>query len=36
MDVVDRIAHVPTGEWGPLKGDAPLKPIVIEKASVVE
>jgi cyclophilin family peptidyl-prolyl cis-trans isomerase len=36
MDVVDRIAHVPTGEWGPFKADAPLKPIVIEKITVVE
>ncbi|HSD75621.1 MAG TPA: peptidylprolyl isomerase [Steroidobacteraceae bacterium] len=36
MDVIDRIAHVPTGEWGPFKQDAPLKPIVIEKATVVE
>jgi cyclophilin family peptidyl-prolyl cis-trans isomerase len=36
MDVVDRIAHVPTGEWGPFKDDAPLKPIVIEKITVVE
>lgn len=36
MDVVDRIAHVPTGEWGPFKEDAPLKPIVIEKITVVE
>ena len=36
MDVVDRIAHVPTGEWGPFKADAPLKPIVIEKITVVD
>ena len=36
MDVVDRIAHVPTGEWGPFKQDAPLKPIVIEKITVLE
>ncbi len=35
MDVIDRIAHVPTGEWGPFKQDAPLKPIVIEKATIV-
>ncbi len=36
MDVIDRIAHVSTGEWGPFKQDAPLKPIVIEKATVLE
>ncbi len=36
MDVIDRIAHVATGEWGPFKQDAPLKPIVIEKATVLE
>jgi cyclophilin family peptidyl-prolyl cis-trans isomerase len=36
MDVVDRIGHVPTGEWGPFKQDAPLKPIVIEKVTIVE
>ena len=36
MDVIDRIAHVPTGEWGPFKQDAPLKPIVIEKITVLE
>jgi cyclophilin family peptidyl-prolyl cis-trans isomerase len=36
MDVIDRIAHVPTGEWGPFKQDAPLKPIVIEKVTIVE
>ncbi len=36
MDVIDRIAHVPTGEWGPFKQDAPLKPVVIEKATIVE
>ena len=36
MDVVDRIAHVATGEWGPFKEDAPLKPFVFEKITVVE
>jgi cyclophilin family peptidyl-prolyl cis-trans isomerase len=36
MDVVDRIGHVPTGEWGPFKTDAPLKPIVIEKITIIE
>lgn len=35
MDVIDRIAHVPTGESGPFKQDAPLKPIVIEKATII-
>lgn len=36
MDVIDRIGHVPTGSWGPFKQDAPLKPVVIEKATILE
>lgn len=31
MEVVDRIGNVPTGNHGPFKEDAPLKPVVIEK-----
>jgi len=31
MDVVDRIANVPTGSHGPIKQDVPLKPVIIEK-----
>lgn len=31
MDVVDRIALVPTGAKGPFKENAPLKPVTIEK-----
>lgn len=31
MDVVDRIGNVATGSRGPLKEDAPLKPVVIER-----
>ncbi len=35
MDVLDRIAVVPTGAVGPFKSEAPLKPIVIEKVEVI-
>jgi cyclophilin family peptidyl-prolyl cis-trans isomerase len=31
MDVVDRISSQPTGAVGPLKGDAPLTQVVIER-----
>jgi len=31
MDVVDRIANLPTGAHGPIKQDVPLKPVIIEK-----
>jgi cyclophilin family peptidyl-prolyl cis-trans isomerase len=31
MEVVDRIGNVATGAHGPLKEDAPLKPVVIER-----
>ena len=36
MDVIDRIGHVPTGEVGEFKESAPLKPVIIEKAVVLE
>ena len=29
MDVVDRIASVPTGKMGPFAKDAPLQPVII-------
>jgi cyclophilin family peptidyl-prolyl cis-trans isomerase len=35
MDVVDKMAAVPTGRGGPLPSDVPQTPIVIEKATVV-
>lgn len=35
MDVVDRIATVPTGKLGPFDQDAPLTPVVIRKAWVL-
>ncbi len=36
MDVVDRIGVTPTGASGPFKSDTPLKPVIIEKAEVVD
>lgn len=36
MDVVDRIGHVPTGAVDPFKQDAPLKAVIIERATVLE
>jgi cyclophilin family peptidyl-prolyl cis-trans isomerase len=36
MDVVDRIGHVATGKVGPFKGDAPLRQVLIEKATLLE
>jgi len=36
MDVIDRIGNSPTGTVGPFKENAPLKPIVIEKATLLE
>jgi peptidyl-prolyl cis-trans isomerase B (cyclophilin B) len=36
MDVVDKMATVPTGRGGPMPTDVPQTAIVIEKASVVE
>jgi peptidyl-prolyl cis-trans isomerase A (cyclophilin A) len=35
MEVLDRIARLPTGELGPWKKDAPLEPVVILAAQVV-
>lgn len=36
MDVVDKMATIPTGRGGPMPTDVPQTPIVIEKATVVE
>jgi peptidyl-prolyl cis-trans isomerase B (cyclophilin B) len=36
MDVMDRIAKVPTGANGPFQQDVPLEEIVIQKMSVIE
>ncbi len=36
MEVVDRIGNTPTGAVGPFKENAPLKPIVIQKAVLLE
>lgn len=35
MDVVDKMATIPTGKGGPMPTDVPQTPIVIEKASVI-
>ena len=35
MDVVDRIAQVPVGDDGPMKGQAPVEPIPIKKVSII-
>ena len=35
MDVIERIGETPTGATGPFKKDAPLKPVIIEKAEIV-
>jgi peptidyl-prolyl cis-trans isomerase A (cyclophilin A) len=35
MDVIDRIGHVATGAAGEFRSDVPLKPIVIEKATLL-
>ena len=35
MDVIDRIGETPTGAVGPFKGDAPLKPVIIEKMEII-
>jgi cyclophilin family peptidyl-prolyl cis-trans isomerase len=35
MDVVDKIAHVPLGDHGPMPGAAPVDPITISKVSVL-
>jgi cyclophilin family peptidyl-prolyl cis-trans isomerase len=36
MDVVDRMGHVATGKVASFDQDAPLKPIVIERARILE
>ncbi len=36
MDVVDRIGATATGSFGPLKADAPLKPVIIQKVEVID
>jgi cyclophilin family peptidyl-prolyl cis-trans isomerase len=36
MDVVDRIGVVPTGTSGPLKSEAPLQPVIIEKIELTQ
>ena len=36
MEVLDRISVVATGAVGPFKSDAPLKPVVIEKAEILD
>ncbi len=35
MDVLKKIAEVPTGAVGPLKEDAPLTPVVIQKVALL-
>jgi peptidyl-prolyl cis-trans isomerase A (cyclophilin A) len=35
MDVIERIGETPTGASGPFKTDAPLKPVIIEKAEII-
>jgi peptidyl-prolyl cis-trans isomerase B (cyclophilin B) len=35
MDVVTRIAKLPTGAGGPFRSDVPREPVIIESASVV-
>ncbi len=35
QDVVDRIAAVPLGDNGPVKGAAPVEPAVVRQVSVV-
>ena len=35
MDVVDRIGKVPTGDNGPMKGQAPVDPITVLKVQVL-
>lgn len=36
MDVVDKIGVIATGAAGPFKGEAPLKPVIIEKIELVK
>lgn len=35
MDVIDRIAEVPTGAVGQFTKDAPLKPVIIQKMEII-
>jgi len=35
MEIVDAIAHVPTGAAGPFPADAPLAPVVVRRISLV-
>lgn len=35
MDVLDKIAAIPTGADGPFRSDVPTKPVIIESARVV-
>jgi cyclophilin family peptidyl-prolyl cis-trans isomerase len=35
MDVLDRIGETATGANGPFKSDAPLKPVIIQKAEII-
>ena len=35
MDVIEHIGETPTGAMGPFKGDAPLKPVIIEKMEII-
>lgn len=36
MEIVDAIAKIPTGPGGPFQSDVPFRPVVIEKARIVE
>ena len=36
MDVVDAIGNVPTGDNGPMPGQAPVTPIVVKKVSLLK
>jgi len=35
MDVVDQIAQVPVGDDGPMKGQAPVDPILIKSVTII-
>ncbi len=36
MDVVDAISEVPTGDNGPMPGQAPITPIIVKKVTVLK
>jgi len=36
MDVVDAIGQVPTGDNGPMPGQAPVTPIVVKRVSLLK